>query len=260
MDDDGFKAAIRDQLEGVGTDELDDDIIGTVDAEPSADDVNSRIERALFPDDEPSDDDRLNPIPDVAEALDEHNEVVGRYGREVEQAGQALNQQWEALKQQHQSVNWQALNQQNPAQAQLLAQQFQHADMQLRAKAEQLRTVSERVRGAEATIQHAEAVHRMLDLIPAWKTERVRKKEAKELTDWLVEQGHSREAVMAERNPVSIHTAYKAWKADATGKAQRLSKLKTGVRGDRVSDLRARLKKSGSTSDAQALLVAKGVV
>lgn len=267
MDD--FKDALREEI-GLAPEDPDEPDYDLADeSEPDRREIERRIEERLFPEtDEEADDSVQGAVREreLDESIEQHNDTVGRYGKDVEEAGQFINAQWQQLNAQRASINWQALQQQNPQQAQAMWNQFQVAEQTLRYRADQLRDVSEKVMNARRVVDSANALSRVMKLIPEWKKDSVRHREIGQLTDWLIQQGHSREAIEAETNPNTIHVAYKAWKADQKETAERGKRLKAKMYGEsnssstRVDRLRSKLKRTGRKEDVEALLIAKGMV
>jgi predicted transcriptional regulator len=188
------------------------------------------------------------------------------------------------LTQEYQNVPWAQLEAENPGQAALLRQKFADRNARLQGvlqNTQQQRQVYGQRQQAEAeqakAQRLAEESQKLPTLIPEWKDDGVRAKEAKELIEWGLKAGYSQETLkrLDESSALDIATFRKAMLFDKLQQAKpaiekqvrtapKIVKPGQAVQSskdDNLRDLRAKVTKTGGKHGSlEEYLIAAGKV
>lgn len=183
----------------------------------------------------------------------------------------------EAQLNQYRNVDWVKLATDDPleypkhrAQYDNLVQSWNMADAAYQQKRE---AVNQHVSAIKAQMLQEEA-RKLPELIPEWRNQDLATKEKAEVLQYLLDQGASPELVgQRVSDALSVSIAYKAWRFDQLrkSKAEKVGQLKPlppvqkpgapvsrdQAKADQTRKLQDRLRKSGSTRDAAALLLTR---
>ena len=220
-------------------------------------------------------------LSDERKAFEEQqSQANAKFEQELQKVGAAFNIAQQQITHEFQSIDWNKLRSDNPAEfaikqqefgqrQALLNQQIETATQQAQAFKDQQKAEADEARSTR--IQ--EEQQKLLTAIPEWKDEKVSSKEYPEVLSYWSDLGYSAEEI----NEITDHRRYveardamaaKSVKSSvdlAKNKIKKAPKLvKPNARqnvnqgkANKVSQLTKRFKKTGSTDDLQAVLLAR---
>lgn len=199
--------------------------------EATMDEVAEVVKGAINTDHASPDEDLIEDTPDWSQPSSRPQHQANTQIEQLQGAMSETLRQRAALEAQAKQINWEELREDDPGEFAAQWQMFKEADSQLRQQEQQLTNAYQQISGQdarqrqqqlEAYVQNEQA--KLLDVIPAWRDEGVRRKESQQIRKNLKDRGFSD----AELDSFIDHRAIKLVRDQmlAEQKAKKANKVK----------------------------------
>jgi len=176
---------------------------------------------------------------EVSQAKKQAQQTLEQWGQQLTEAQQLLQQAYAQLQNEAQNVDWETLREEDPAEYAAKKAELLEREQRLQQQAAQFQQQLVQYQQAQAQQQAefmGQEAKRVIDEIPEWRDESVRKQEAAEIMNWLKEQGWTDTELATIVTAPQVKALRLAWKA-ATGQ-QKVAEMQKKAKPQRGRTLK----------------------